>query len=427
MWLKRIAVIGGGAKAAALAAKAASLREAAGLPIDVVIFERAQIGANWNGAHGYTDGDQSLCTPAERDLGFPYSHRRLGQSVAEHMQAFFSWSAFLVERQAYRDWVDRGRPRPSHRQFADYLAFCIDRAKTEVCYGKVLALKPDGARWSVVYEDRDTGTEQTERAFDGVVVTGTGPADRLSTFTDRRLFDGHSFWSGLDAVPGMAEGAPASPVVIMGSGGTAAACAGWLVRAGVSNDIVIMGRRPTLFARTNSAFENRAFLDEEIWASLSVGDRRQFTDRLTRSAVWESVLDELSRARNVVVRPGDVKAIRNEPPGDPDGELFLEYTTSAEPDTIKHQPAALAIDATGFDAWWFADLLPSDLADQMRADREGMMSRMGNDLALPLPGPALHAPAVSQVVGPSFSSLMALGQMSDAVLSPYVTQLVSPR
>jgi mycobactin lysine-N-oxygenase len=156
---------------------------------------------------------------------------------------------------------------------------------------------------------------------------------------------------------------------------------------------------------------------------LSVRDRQQFTDRLTRSAVWQNVLEELSHATNLMVLSGEVRTIRNEPPGDPDGELFIEYTTSASPNVVRSMPAALVVDATGFDPWWFAALLPPDLSARVQSDREGMMSRMDPALALPLTGPPLHAPPVSQVVGPGFSSLMALGAMSDAILFPYVTQL----
>ncbi|SFU23439.1 DUF2971 domain-containing protein [Paraburkholderia aspalathi] len=66
----RIAVIGGGPKAAALAAKAAVLRELKKADVQVTIFEPDQIGAAWTGESGYTDGEQRLCTIAERDVGY---------------------------------------------------------------------------------------------------------------------------------------------------------------------------------------------------------------------------------------------------------------------------------------------------------------------------------------------------------------------
>ncbi|WP_304278518.1 SidA/IucD/PvdA family monooxygenase [Caulobacter segnis] len=312
----RLAIVGGGAKAAAIAAKAACLKAVRKIEIETVIFERARIGANWNGSHGYTDGRQSLCTPAERDLGFPYELATYGDAVASRMQANFSWAAFMVSTERYGDWVDSGRPPPSHREFADYLDFCVKRSKAGLVSGDVVSLDHADGLWRVGYETASK-TRRSKEGFDGVVVTGTGPAKRISTFTDRRLFDGRSFWNALTILPGLAAAAPESPIVVLGSGGTAAACAGWLVRAGIPNQIVILGRSPTLFARTDSAFENRVFRDEDAWRSLSFDDRRRFTERLTRGAVWQSVLDVLGRAKNVEVRQGEITSIQLSSPGSP--------------------------------------------------------------------------------------------------------------
>lgn len=70
---KRIAVVGGGPKAVALAVKATTLEKLGGPKIKVVAFDQKDIGAAWSGAIGYTDGKQRLCTLAERDLGYPYA------------------------------------------------------------------------------------------------------------------------------------------------------------------------------------------------------------------------------------------------------------------------------------------------------------------------------------------------------------------
>ncbi len=69
--VKKIAVVGGGPKAAAICAKAWCLNQDS-RQLRIQVFEKSGFGAAWNGRHGYTDGDQKLCTPAERDVGFPY-------------------------------------------------------------------------------------------------------------------------------------------------------------------------------------------------------------------------------------------------------------------------------------------------------------------------------------------------------------------
>lgn len=58
---QRIAIIGGVAEAASLAAKARRLRN--NIPVHTTIFQSDEIGAAWDGRRGYTDGEQRLCTP----------------------------------------------------------------------------------------------------------------------------------------------------------------------------------------------------------------------------------------------------------------------------------------------------------------------------------------------------------------------------
>lgn len=81
---KKIAIIGAGAKAAAIAVRATALNESKQFhEVSVDIYEKFQVGSSWNGLHGYTDGEQPLCTPIERDLGYPYTRARqkIGVSI----------------------------------------------------------------------------------------------------------------------------------------------------------------------------------------------------------------------------------------------------------------------------------------------------------------------------------------------------------
>jgi len=420
---RKLAIVGGGAKAAAICAKAAVLRELAGLDIGVSVFERSALGAAWDGKHGFTDGEQRLCTPAERDIGYPYSQASFGPQIASAMQARFSWPAFAVLTGEYGEWIDKGRRRLPHARFAAYVDHCIRTSGATPLFGNVTRLQPQRSTWEIEYQDRDTSTPIRLDGFDAVVVTSTGPAKaKLPKPNDPRVLDGVTFWTAAPSVPGLAQSSD-EPIVIVGSGGTAAAIAAKLARMDVGRQIVILGTQPTLYARIDSFFENQMFRDAETWASLSSGDRRAFTDRLTRGAVWANVLEDLADA-DLVYRPGEAKQVRNEPPSDPAGELLIEFTTTAERKVTRHQPASVVIDATGFDASWFADLLPPALRDEVRGDDTRMRKDMDPSLMLPLAGsPPLHAPMLSQVVGPAYTSLMALGSLSDAILKPYVAAL----
>lgn len=423
---QELAIIGGGAKAAAIAAKAWALREARRADIHVTIFERHALAANWDGAHGYTDGIQPLCTPAQRDLGFPYETASYGEEVATLMHAQFSWSAFAVRDAGtpdYSDWVDHGTPRATHRQFAAYLRDAIERSGARVERGNVVALRHD-RDWSVQFERKD-GSRATASGFDGVVVTSPGPARPQGTLIDPRYLDGVSFWHHLGDVrdrvaasytaPGRQRvGTP--PIVILGAGGTAAAVAAWFVNAGFHDaDMLVVANQPTFYTRIANFFENRVFSDDAAWDALGDDDRIAFNQRLTRGAVWHSVTETLERATSIRFRTAYVENVYLGPdPGDGSSpELLVSATRGSE------TPALIAVNTTGFDACWFASLLAPTGADQART--LNLEATMRPDLSVAIPRhPRLHAPTLAGAVGPGFTSLMVLGAMSDNLLRPYV-------
>lgn len=70
----RLAVLGAGAKAVAVAAKAAMLREMGVATPEIVAVERKAVAANWRAGGGWTDGQHRLggTSPEKKDVGFPY-------------------------------------------------------------------------------------------------------------------------------------------------------------------------------------------------------------------------------------------------------------------------------------------------------------------------------------------------------------------
>jgi mycobactin lysine-N-oxygenase len=424
---QEIAVIGGGAKAAALATKAWCLRET-GRDVHVTIFERAAIGAHWDGAHGYTDGDQALCTPAERDLGFPYDTANFGTEVARLMQARFSWMAHTVEAEGdveYADWVNRGGPRPSHRDFATYIRDAVAKTKPDPILEDVTGLRFQDNKWGVLSGPPGGGARFWNDNFDGVVVTSPGPQIQRFRCDDPRFFDGESFWRELPLVRSRAEEKMDSPILILGAGGTAAAVAAWLVANGFRNhDIRLINDSATLYTRTSNYFENRLFNDIDVWKRLDPKERARFTRRLTRGVVWDSVAEVLATAGDLSIWPGRVcKVVLGEDPGDGTAPELVVHAKPAYPEhaEVEELPAAMVIDATGFNRWWFAGLLPDAERDKILADKVRLTAEMGDDLSLPISHlPGLHAPFVSDAVGPGFTSLMVLGAMADQILLPYV-------
>src|SRR5215813_4224736 len=146
-----LAVVGAGPKGIAIAAKARALA-AAGLPAPrVVLVDRGEVAGNWSGRQGYTSGLLPLGTPPEKDVGYPYA-ASWGNASADVVAAMagYSWQRHLIRHGAYGDWVDRGRMRPTHRQWSAYLREVAGAAEAEIISGVVTGLEVAGdGRWEV--------------------------------------------------------------------------------------------------------------------------------------------------------------------------------------------------------------------------------------------------------------------------------------
>ncbi len=140
-----LAVVGAGPKGIAIAAKAQALA-AAGLDAPrVVLVEPGVVAGNWGGRQGYTSGLLPLGTPAEKDVGFPYASSWGSASAAvSAAMADYSWQRHLIEKGMYADWVDRGRLRPTHRQWSWYLREVAGKAGAEIIAARVTGLEVTG-------------------------------------------------------------------------------------------------------------------------------------------------------------------------------------------------------------------------------------------------------------------------------------------
>jgi mycobactin lysine-N-oxygenase len=422
---RQLAVIGGGPKAVALAAKAQVLRELGLADVELTIFEPQRIGAHWDGRHGYTDGVQALCTPAERDLGFPYNSD-YGKAVDGALYAGYSWASYLVTNlQRYGDWVDLKTPPSAHHDFAGYLRWAATKSAVRIVPQWVRGLQLQAGRWQVRAAAAGARPRLHAASFDGVVVTGPGPARRVPTgplpaALHDRIFDGASFWADLAATRrrlAAAIKANDDSILVIGGGGTGAAILAWLTRNGYHDQpMILLADQATLFSRGDSVFENQLFSDPQAWRELSPANRAHFFSRLTRGVVWNAVMEDLTQARRLVLREGRASRIARR-----HGQLLVENTNWTGRG-IDLQPAVV-IDASGFDAWWFTSLLDQHLPTPWTApQREQLKSSMDDALCLggqPPFLPAFHAPMLAEAIGPDFGNLMCLGAMTDRILSHY--------
>lgn len=149
--------------------------------------------------------------------------------------------------------------------------------------------------------------------------------------------------------------------------------------------------------------------------------RIKFAERLNRGSVWSSVIDQLSRAENVSYIPGTAVAVELVDGKNPASDLIVKFVTSASKTIRTTREACVVIDATGFNALWFSELLEPAYARRLTRKNSTLANRMSPGMELPLVGlPPLHAPTLSQAISPAFNSLMALGDMSDEILKPYL-------
>jgi len=430
---KRIAVIGGGPKAVALAVKAKVLADLGIQRTEVVIFEKQTIGAAWTGDIGYSDGEQRLCTLAERDLGFPYNSLNFGEKNTDVNLCMlkYSWQRFLVSRELkYSSWVDSGRKPPKHSEFAEYLKWALQEANNIPTIGRVDQVKVVQEKWVVEYSDKLGSACVYPEPFDGIVMTGPGPAkclsvkDKQGNLTEcSRIFNGEDFWRRsddlkklIDTIGSEADDLFDSDILIIGGGGTAAATLAWLLSHGcMKHSIQVVASRAVLHTRVDSLFENRLFSDEDTWKTLSKESQDDLFNRLNRGVVWATVIDKISAAENLEIKDGKVTSV--EVAKDGGHEHIAVTVVQGNGSKIVITPNIM-IDATGFDPLWFKSLLPDWPENVIPAQIESLLGPELQYLS-PWKLPLLHLPMFSKRVGPGFASLMVLGSMADHILFAY--------
>jgi len=466
-----LAIIGAGPKAAAIAARACVLNELYDTRIALDVFDRLRGGANWDGSQGYTASDQLLCTPVQRDLGYPYTHDE--RRLADRFWELFSWAAYLglsaplppSPVSQLEDFYAEHQVEAfqKHTDLASYVRWALKRACAldsgiKVHNRKeVVGLEHSDGQWTVTVRHCFTdGTHShfivRRQKYDGVVVTGPGPAARRIEIVGDclpRVLDGVSYWQMRDNIfhdvrtrpewtgPVGSRGESSPPILIGGAGGTAAAIAADIVTNLEAVPVILVSRQATIFSRGSSAFENALFTSPEEWRKIELSWRQDFIGRTIRGIVWPRVMDIIGESRSLNFQPGRVGQI--------EAWKYEEYDfDSLTGETIKRErnfprfvlqdgrekvfDGAWAIDATGFDAWWFSKLFCQSTVSSVlihknksveRQLREILRHNIPEDMTLPPPFPArgLHVPMLSDLMcGPHCSNLMALGLTAQAIL-----------
>ena len=404
-----LAIIGAGAKAVAVAAKATVLREMGVEVPDVVAVERSDVAANWRAGGGWTDGRQRLGTSPEKDVGFPYRSTLVpGRDTdLDKRMMRFSWQSYLVATDQFVGWVDRGRPAPTHDTWAGYLRWVGDVVGLKVVRGEVVQISVDGSRWVL-------HTRESSLSADTVMVTGPGQPERSMLSGDPRVLSIAQFWQRA----GQHDRIVAENVAVIGGGETAASMLNELFHHRVSA-ITAISPQATLFTRGEGFFENSLFSDPTGWRSLTQAERRDCIARTDRGVFSARVQESLLADERIKHLRGRVARVVNR-----DDRIWITLCTDncGEPQETLHR-FDLVIDGSGADPLWFLPLMSPvslgllELGVGGPLTGERLEESIGHDLAVVGVTPKLVLPNLSGVnEGPGFPNLSCLGLLSDRVL-----------
>jgi mycobactin lysine-N-oxygenase len=407
--MSTLAVLGAGAKAVAVAAKAFVLREMGVEVPDVIAVERTGVGANWQASGGWTDGAHRLGTSPEKDVGFPYRSALVPRRNAEldERMTRYSWQSYLIATASFGEWIDRGRPAPTHRRWSQYLGWVAQHVGLDVVHGEVDGLAVTGDRWAL-------RTHETTVHADALMITGPGQAEKSLLPGNPRMLSIAQFWdraAGHDRIS-------AERVAVIGGGETAASMLNELFRHRVST-ITVISPQVTLFTRGEGFFENSLFSDPTDWTALTLDERRDALARTDRGVFSANVQEALLADDRIHHLRGRVAHAVGW-----DGQIRLTLSTNRGSENLETVHGFdLVIDGSGADPLWFTslfsqaalDLLELGLGGPLTADR--LQEAIGYDLAVADVAPKLFLPNLAGLTqGPGFPNLSCLGLLSDRVL-----------
>jgi mycobactin lysine-N-oxygenase len=404
-----LAVIGAGPKGIAIAAKARALRAVGLEPPRVFLIERSAVAGNWRGPQGYTNGLLPLGTPPEKDVGFPYAASWGPASAAvTAAMAEFSWQRHLIVHGVYADWVDRGRLRPTHRQWSAYLREVAESAEAELIAGELVGLEVDGERWQLTVEPGEA------ICADGVVFTGAGPPVEVAgqPHEHPRVFDVRTYWlHERDLKSDVAQN-----VCVIGSGETAASVVISLLKHAQKRSTVdVLTSRGVLYSRGESFDENRFYSDPGDWPRLAESHRREFLERTDRGVFSQQAEATLNQSRGFRTLAGRAVAIDAG-----EGQVVVTIEYGDERERVAYDLVVVAI---GFDARAFEARLGGEARVRLESAIAGheLERRIDVDLSVSGLNPPLHLPLLAGFAqGPGFPNLSCLGLLSDRILRRYV-------
>jgi len=424
---KTIGIVGAGPKAIAIAIKACELKKLGLKPPRLVIIEKSQIAHHWKAASHFTNGLLGLGTSPEKDLGFPYYSFCWGDHINRELNRRmlrYSWPTFLIEKLSYSEWIDRGRPAPTHSEWAEYLNWalnicmkdCPDLIQLHIA--ELTQVKLFDQKWQLFCR---SSSEDSTKIVDGLVFTGPGtmkPPIELPNHPRVLTYDG--FWKNEDELAKLRS----KKVALIGAGENAATIA---VRAGQidpSIAIDLIAPNATSYTRGESFLENHLYTDpfQGNWLNLTKKDRREFVARTDRGVFSVETKKQLDQMRNIHMIQGMFTKAKVDSLDQIN--VHIEYNLDSEVRIYDYLILAVGFNHTLFVEKMMADSTVQKLIDGSEINsftQENIEECIDENLAIAGFEPSLHLPMLSGLSqGPGFANLSCLGRLSDHILARHI-------
>lgn len=406
--MKKIVIIGCGPKALAIYAKAKVLGVLGYSVPEIVIIEKNDVGANWSGSYGYTDGKAILGISPFKDIGFPYESK-FGKEVDEAMVQY-SFITHLKKENRFTAWVDGGILPIRHSDFARYLNWLVKVLDIKIIFGEVFKLNASGDKWEVLYKTKEN---EEKIICDSVVVTGPGGVRKTVDYPQHpKIYDAKDFWLRVKEFNNLFN----EKIAIVGGGTSSGSMFERLMPLLDVGTHVDWHTRRGLFTRSENFSNNQFFSYPEDWENLPEDFRMQFiqhTDGGSIEGSTNQIMSQYQEYFSTIYSEPKRIYIENE-------KLVLEYQTT---NGLFHKVYDRIILATGFDNTYFLDWLPTEFKQKnnLNLNEFELAQKLNNDLTLSTLSPNLHLPMLSYYkYGIGLRNLSCLSTLADLILGSYV-------
>jgi mycobactin lysine-N-oxygenase len=407
--------IGCGPRNIAIACLAKVIADQTGKQIDLKIIEARDVGANWDGRVGYTDGRFPLDTSPLKDLTFPGT-TGYGPAVDREISRF-SFIEFQKEVGQFERWVSLGLPPISHTTFAAYQRWAVQKSGVQIIFGEVKNIKVVDTRLEVTAAPASGySMDEFKMMADGVVLSGPGEPKRVPVQDDDpdRIFDGRSYWTNRHRFQNL----PTGRVAIIGSGLSAGTAANSILVENPHVQVDMINRYGFLPLQSAGYHENSmCSAPTAEWESIPLTERQEILSRINNGVLEASIKRFLDCQVNLRVLRGHVKEVRSDERG---VSVYSADGLIGEYDRV--------VVAVGFDPVGTVCKLLSGQQTSDTPMRSGASNYLTDyHLRLPAQAANIHVPALAGLSqGPGLSLLSCLGTMASRVISTYIPHETGP-